>query len=546
LKPVNHNRLPSSLKTLFAPTTLRTLALWSLFWGLVLLILAPIVTLFTSWQAVESSLWQHLVDTLLSELVLNTLTLLISVGIGTAVLGVSMAWLVTRCEFSGRGIFEWLLFLPFAVPAYVLAFVFLGVFDYSGPLQETLRAAFSWQGGLDIREGVWGIALTMSLVFYPYVYLLARSAFLSQPSQLTEVSQSLGASPTQSFFKVSLPMARPAIAAGVTLALMEVLADFGTVSIFNYDTFTTAIYSSWVDYRSLETAAQLSTLLVFFAAILILLEQFQRGRKAFDNKGTAIIQRYPLSKTKSALVIGYLSFILLLAFIIPLVQLSLWTLNTIEHAWDSRYWSWLSNSLLLAISAAFLTVLIAVIFNIITHNKRATRLQRFGIKATTLGYALPGSVLAIGVMSLLVSIQNTSGMTLWLSSSLIALVLAYIIRFMAVAYGPVESGFKSIKPSINEAARNLGASPFTLLQKIYWPLLKPGLLTALFLVTLDILKELPATYLLRRDGWDTLTVRTYELSAEGLYEEAAIPALMLLLIGLIRLMLIEALRQKTP
>lgn len=507
--------------------------------------LLPLLSLLGAWSEIDSELWQHLKNTLLTELITNTLVLLFWVGIGTGLLGISMAWLVARCEFSGRRWFEWALFLPFAVPAYVLAFVFIGVFDYAGPLQSWFRDWGFMQGGFDIRQGVWSLALTMSLVFYPYVYLLARSAFLTEPPHFTEAARTLGSSPFQSFLRVSLPLARPAIIAGLSLAMMEVLADFGTVAMFNYDTFTTAIYSSWVDFRSIETAAQLSTLLVAFAVVLIALEQWQRGKKAFHSGKLHRAQRYQLNAWQARLAQGFLGLILFFAFLLPVIQLGIWAWSVFDYAWDERYYGWISNSMLLASIGAILTVFAAFAMNALTHNTLVTRAQRLGMRATTLGYALPGSVLAIGVMTVLVNIQQWTGAEVWLSSSLFALVIAYMIRFMAVANGPVESSFKVIKPSISEAARTLGASPIRIAKEIYWPLLKTGLLTAALLVGLDILKELPATYLLRPYGWDTLAVRTYELSAEGLYEEAAIPALLLLAIGTLGLMLTERLRLKS-
>ncbi len=513
-------------------------------WALILLISLPILSLGFSWHSIDGELWQHLSDNLLFELLGNTFQLLLGVAIGTGLLGISLAWLVTRCEFPGRRWFEWLLFLPFAVPAYVLAFVFLGLFDYAGPVQSLLRETFQWQGGIDIREGVWGVAIIMSLVFYPYVYLLARSAFLAQPPSYTEAARNLGNSPFRAFLRVSLPLARPAIIAGLSLALMEVLADFGTVAIFNYDTFTTAIYSSWVDYRSLETAAQLSTLLLIIAATLIALEHYQRGKRAFHSGLPRQQARYHLTGFKAAATWIYLTSVLALAFGLPLVQLSLWSLESFT-AWDPRLTEWIGNSLLLAVFSALLTVFIALILNAIIHNQPLNRLQRFGIRFTTLGYALPGSVLAVGVMLFLFELDGWFKGALWFSGGLFALIIAYMVRFMAVAFGPVESSFKTIKPSISEAARNLGATPFELVKRIYWPLLTPGLLTALFLVTLDILKELPATYLLRPFGWDTLAVRTFELSTEGLYEAAALPALVLMGIGLAGLVIIEILRART-
>lgn len=508
------------------------------------MVLWPLLHLFSAWSSIDSALWHHLQQTLLTELIINTLTLAFWVALGTGFLGISIAWLVTRCEFAGRRWFEWTLFLPFAMPAYVLAFVFLGIFDYTGVLQSWLRDWGLITGGWDIRQNVSTLALTMSLVFYPYVYLLARSAFLTEPPHFNEVARTLGYPPLKSFFHLSLPLARPAIIAGLSLAIMEVLADFGTVAIFNYDTFTTAIYSSWTDFRSIETAAQLSTILIAFAVLLIALEQWQRGKKTFYSNKHHRPQTYPLKGWKAKLAQGYLTLILSLTFIIPVIQLGLWSWQTLETSWDARYYQWIGNSLLLAATAALITALLAFMMNLLIHNGPVSRLQKLSMRAITLGYALPGSVLAIGVMAVFIDIQQGLNIQLWLNTSLFALMVAYIIRFFAVANGPIESRFQAIQPSIAQSAQTLGASPLRIAQKIYWPLLKTGVLTAILLVGLDILKELPATYLLRPYGWDTLAVRTYELSAEGLYEAAAIPALLLLIIGCIGLILTERIRLK--
>ena len=508
-----------------------------------LLVTSPILVLLTAWLSPDAEIWRHFAETILLDLVVNTFQLVFGVGIGVTVLGAGMAWLVVMCEFPGRRIFEWLLFLPFAIPAYVLAFVFLGLLDFAGPFQSWLRAHTPFTG-LDIRQGPLGVIVIFSLVFYPYVYMLARAAFLSQSVSMLEAGRVLGLTPPGVLWRVSLPMARPAIAAGLALALMETLADFGAVSVFNYETFTTAIYAAWEDFRSLQTAAQMSTLLMLVALLLLALERWGRGGARFDSMQCLNVRPFHLHGIKAWLVTSGLFFIVLISFLLPVAQLVIWSWSAIAEEWDSRYLLWLKNSLVLGISAAFIVVGGSVLLNMIHRHIVHSKLVDFSIRLTTLGYALPGSVLAVGVMLLFVGIDHGlraifPDLSFYMSSGLAALMLAYFTRFLAVAHGPVESAFETITPSITEAARGLGAGRRKLLGRIYLPLLRSGLTTALFMVAVDVMKELPATYLLRPYGWDTLAVRTYELTAEGLYQRAAVPALLLVLLSLGLLMFLN-------
>lgn len=521
-------------------------SLWQLsLWGLIILISLPLLRIISAWFEPSTDIWAHLYDTVLWTLVGNTLWLLLGVGLGVTILGVSMAWLVSMCEFPGRKVLEWMLFLPFAIPAYVLGFVYLGLFDYAGTVQSLLREYLGW-GGVDIRNGRLGIIIVMTLVLYPYVYMLARNAFYNQNNTLIESARLLGLSGFHVFLRISIPMARPAIAAGAMLALMETLADFGTVSLFTYSTLTTGIFSVWEDFRSLQVAAQLSTVLLAIAIVIIFIERWSRGRARYDSNKRMPIRPYKLKGYQAWLVTSLISLIVLLAFILPLVQLLIWGAQTLLEEWDQRYLSWISNSFILAVGAASLTVGLAVLVNSIRQQTRFSLPTRLGLSFANLGYALPGSVLAIGIMLLIIDVGEwlSPGSGIWLSSGVLALLLAYMVRFLAVAYGPVESSFDSITPSMTEAARSLGASTSRLVSHIYFPLLKPGLVMAGFMVAVDVMKELPATYLLRPYGWDTLAIRVYELSSEGLYERAAIPSLMLLLLGLLSLYMVHTIGQR--
>ena len=520
--------------------------LWQIaLWALIILISLPLLRILSAWLEPSSDIWQHLSDTLLWNMVSNTLWLLLGVGIGVTLLGVTLAWFVTMCEFPGRKLLEWMLFLPFAIPAYVLGFVFLGLFDYAGSVQSLLREYTSWTG-IDIRDGRLSITLVMTLVLYPYVYMLARNAFYSQNNSLIESSRLLGLSPFSVFRRISIPLARPAIAAGVMLALMETLADFGTVAIFNYSTLTSGIFSVWEDFRSLQAAAQLSTILLGIAVVLIFIERWSRGRARYDSNKRMTMRPYKLTGVKAWLTTGFVATIVFFAFILPVSQLLIWAWQIAAQEWDPRYFDWITNSFVLALGAAILTVGLAVIVNSVRMQTRLSWPLKAGLRFANLGYALPGSVLAVGIMLLIIDIGElvAPGGGIWLSSGVFALLLAYMVRFLAVAYGPVESSFDTITPSMTEAARSLGASTPRLVSHIYFPILKPGLVIAGFMVAVDVMKELPATYLLRPYGWDTLAIRVYELSSEGLYERAAIPSLMLLMLGLTGLYMVHRINKR--
>jgi len=505
---------------------------------LVFLLILPVLNLMSAWGELDVSIWQHFNDTLLWELITNTLLLVLGVSLGTLVLGVSLAWFVVMVEFPGRKWLSWLLLLPFAMPAYVLAFVFLGALDYGGTVQLWLQPLGI--GFFDIREGVLGPALVLSLVFYPYVYLLARSAFANQSMTMIESARIFGCSPWGVFWRVSLPLARPAIAAGVSLALMETLADFGTVALFNYNTLTLAVYSAWEDFRSLAAAAQLATLLMLFALLIFSVEKLSRGRRRYIQSQQLQTPPFVPSRSRQWAVTVGIIFVLLIVLALPVLQLVLWGYQTLAQEWDQRYWQWLNNTLILSVLAVSLTVSLALLLNALEQRYQTSSHLKFILTLTRLGYALPGVVLAIGIMGVMAWFNDWLGVS-WFIGGIFALMLAYVVRFLAVAHGPIHSRFQNIKPSVIEAARNMGAGPSRLLIEIYLPLLKTGLATAAILVFLDISKELPATYLLRPFGWDTLAIRIFELSAEGLYERAAVPSLMLLALGILGLWLLRRL-----
>ncbi len=507
----------------------------------VALVCLPISVLLLSWHSVDTQIWNHLWETQMTRLLSNTAILLAGVGVGVTLIGVSLAWLTSLCEFPGRRWLDWALMLPFAIPAYVLAFVFVGLLDFSGPVQTLLREWFGSGLRLPSVRSTGGVIIVFILVFYPYVYLLARTAFLAQGKGFMEAARVLGLSPWQAFWRVALPVARPAIGAGVALALMEALADFGAVSVFNFDTFTTAIYKTWYGFFSLSSATQLASLLLLFS------EQRARGAIRPSNERPRGKALYKLRGWKAFLATTWCCLVFLCAFVIPILQLLAWFWQRGRFDLDERYTALITHTLYLGLMAAAITVTAALL---LAFAKRMTPTKRMHalVGFANLGYALPGSVLAVAIMLAFSYLDEHAVIPLSLSfggagkpillGSLSALLLAYMIRFMAVAYGPLEGALARIKPSLPEASRSLGISGLSLFRRVYLPLLLPGSLSAALLVFVDVLKEMPATLLMRPFGWDTLAVRIFEMTSEGEWARASLPALTLVLVGLLPVVLL--------
>ncbi len=504
---------------------------------------APILVIALAWLAPAGDVWRHLVHTVLGELLRHTVVLMLGVGVGVFVLGAGLAWLIAMCEFPGRRFFDWALMLPLAMPAYVLAFVAVALLDFSGPVQGAWRALFGRAAWFPPIRSAGGVIGVMVLAFYPYVYMLARGAFLAHGRRMLETGRVYGLTPWAAFARVALPMARPALAAGVALALMETLADFGAVAVFNYDTFTTAIYKAWQGLFSLPAAAQLASLLLLFVALALIGEQRLRGRARYhvaSRPGRE--ERYRLAGVRAWLATAACVLVLLLAFVIPVGQLLRWVWSAARTDLDARYLRFFFNTVSLGALAAAATTFCAVLLAY-TYRLKPDRWVAGAVRFATLGYALPGSVLAVGIMLSFVWFDQHLARMLHavfgvaagplLTGTLVALLLAYGVRFMAVAYGPVDSSFERIKPSLWQAARTLGASNREILWRVSIPLLRGGLLSAGLLVFVEVMKEMPATLLLRPFGWDTLATRVFEMTSEGQWERAALPALTLVLAGFI-------------
>lgn len=497
--------------------------------------------------------WRHLADTLLADYVSNSLLLLIGVSAGVLSIGVITAWLTSMCEFPGRRLLSWALLLPMAIPAYIIAYTYTGMLDFEGPLQTQLRQWFGWGYGdywfPDVRS-LGGAALMLSLVLYPYVYMMARAAFLEQSLCVLEVSRTLGNSPLAGFFRVALPLARPSIVTGLSLALMETLADYGTVQYFGVSTFTTGIFRIWYGMGDSSTAAQLSAMLLAFVLLLILLERWSRQRARFHHTSGkySAIHRYQLSGGRAWLAMIAATLPLLFGFILPALQLLQWSLFTTEETLDAGF-AWLAfNSLMLAGITAAIAVVLALL---LAYGKRLhhSTLISGSVRISSLGYAIPGTVIAVGVLLPLAWLDNTLdawmrdtfGVStgLLLSGTLVALVFAYTVRFLSVSIQAVESGLGKINHSIDDAGRSLGLTPLKVLQTIHLPLMRGTVLTALLLVFVDVLKELPATLILRPFNFNTLAVRAYEMAADERLADAGAPALMIVIAGIIPVLLLS-------
>lgn len=500
-----------------------------------LFMLVPIIIVVLSWLQPTADIWSHMREYVLPQVIKNTAILLTMVIVIAGSIGTMLAWITSMYRFPGQRFFVWALMLPLAIPAYVLAFVSAGIVDYSGPLQTMLRA-LGVAAGIPSVRNVWGAGIILSLAFYPYVYLLARQAFLSQGRRTIEAGQMLGLSRFQVLFKLALPQAMPWIVGGLLLASMETLADFGAVAVFNVDTFTTAIYKAWFGFFSLTTAAQLAALLISVVFVIMLFEQFWQARRTAstiqgDNRKfeTSLLVRWSLTLICAV--------VFLLAFLIPFVQLIYWTAKNYQQDFDARYFDFVTNSILIA---SMTTVFIAIVAVIVAWIKRQypDRLTKLLSTLANLGYVVPGTVLAVGVFIPIAWIDNQLiglGVTHQqvLSGSILVMLLALSTRFMTVSFQPVDRQLKRLTPSQEAAAQLLSDSPIQRWRQVFLPILSPGVFTALLMGFVEVMKEMPITLMTRRQGWDTLAVRIFEMTSEGMWGRAALPSLLIVLVGLI-------------
>jgi iron(III) transport system permease protein len=499
------------------------------------------------------STWAHLAATVLPDYSLNSLLLCLGVAAGVILFGVSTAWLTAMHEFPGRRVFEWALVLPMAMPAYVLAYLYTDLLQFVGPVQGWLRETFGWRRAdywfPDVRS-LGGAAAMFSLVLYPYVYLLVRNAFLERSSGMLEAARTLGHGPWSVFWRVSLPLARPALAAGVALTLMETLADYGTVAYFGVDTFTTGIYRAWFSLGDRPAAVQLATLLLGFVLLLLLLERGSRGRARFHNT-TGRNRPMPGQRLRGlAAVLAVICCLLplLLGFLLPAALL-------LRMAWEQgigllgeRFLVLAGNSLTLALLSATLAVALALL---LAYSARLSRtwLARALNRLVGLGYAVPGSVIAVGVLIPVTRLDQALA-ALWqqfgganpgllLTGGIAALVYAYLVRFLSAALQTVEGSLGKITPSMDDAARSLGSGQLQTLGRVHLPILRSSLFTAGLLVFVDVMKELPATLVMRPFNFDTLATQTYTLASDERLAEASSAALAIVVVGLLPLVVLS-------
>ena len=502
----------------------------------------------------EENIWPHLLETTLPRYLVTTLQLMAGVALITLFIGLASAWAVTMCDFPGRKFFEWAMLLPFAVPAYVIAYVYTSLLDYAGPVQTTMRDWFGWHNAADywfpeIRS-LEGATLMIGLVLYPYVYLLARAAFLEQSPSLFAVSRSLGHSAISTFFRVVLPIARPAVAVGLSLVLMETLNDFGTVDFFAVQTLTAGLFDTWMNLGNLGGAAQIATTMLAFVVILVTLERYSRRKQqqfaARDNREP--IRRFSLSRPRQWVCVAVCAVPVIFGFLLPAATLGHYAWEYFDESWNPDFVRNTLNSLFLSGTAALTTLIIGVT---LAYSRRLhdTRGMRVMMRLSSLGYAMPGAVLAVGVIVPLAGFDNwvdgilrdsfgvSSG--LLLSGSAFALVFAYTVRFLAVSAGSVESALQKITPNMDMASRSLGHSPGNTLLKVHLPMLRGTLITAALVVFVDCMKELPATLILRPFNFETLATYVYQFASDEKLAHSALPALIIVLAGIIPIILMS-------
>ncbi|TPE50929.1 iron ABC transporter permease [Maribrevibacterium harenarium] len=518
-----------------------------------LVLLLPVVVIVANIFIGGAGVWQHLYETVLADYITNSLLLMIGVTAGVLAMGVPAAWLTSHCQFPGKRLFSWALLLPLAMPAYIIAYTYTGLLDFAGPVQTAIRDLTGWGYGdywfFEVRS-LGGAFVMLALVLYPYVYLMARAAFLGQSANTLEVARTLGYSPLETFWKLALPVARPAIVAGATLAMMETLADYGTVQYFGVSTFTTGIMRTFYGFGDLTAASQLAGVLLLFVAVLIFTERYSRRKIAYHASGLrkAAQRQIQLGGVWAGAAFIACLIPVLFGFLIPATVLAYWALFEAQViGWDFVGLAW--NSFYLAGLAAIIAVGLALVLSY----ARRTFAQDKGVAMATassgLGYALPGTIIAIGVIvplawmdhQIIAWLKSWFGIKsgLILSGTITALLFAYTVRFMAVSLGSVQSGLGKIKPSMDMAGRSLGCSSVQVLRRIHIPLLKGSVLTALLIVFVDVLKELPATLILRPFNFNTLAVKAFELASDERLVDAAPASLMIVLVGLLPVILLS-------
>ena len=502
----------------------------------------------------SENIWPHLVSTVLSGYISTTLILMAGVGLGTLLIGVGTAWLVTMCRFPGRRLFEWGMLLPMAMPAYIIAYVYTDILEYAGPVQAALRELFGWSGKQEywfpeIRSLGGAIAM-MTLVLYPYVYLLARASFLEQSVGVFEASRSLGRGPWRSFFSVALPLARPGIVIGLSLVLMETLNDFGTVDFFAVNTFSLGIFDVWMNMNNVSGAAQLATVMLLFVAFLVFSERYARRRQRFHNTSSKF-QALPgfqlVGGRGLAATIACLAPVLL-GFVLPTLVLLRYAHQHFDPELSREILGHALNSVKLSVLAGTIAVLVAIIMAYSARIKGGKVLM-VANRVAAMGYAVPGAVLAVGVMIVLGNLDNgIDGIArenfgfstgLIFSGTIAPVTFGYLVRFLALSLGTVEASLGKVTPSMDGASRSLGRGAFATMQFVHLPLIKGGVLTAVMLVFVDCMKELPMTVILQPFNFQTLATFVHQYASDEQLGDAALAALSIVGVGVVPVILLS-------
>lgn len=520
-------------------------------WLIATLVGIPIIVVAAALFAPESASWGHLRDTVLRDYVINTVALALAVGVLSAVIGIATAWMVATRDFPGRRILSWALVLPLAAPAYVVAYVYTDLLEFAGPVQGALRAATGWAVGdywFPPIRSLAGAALVLSLVLYPYVYLLARTAFEAQAASLFEAARVLGARPRRAFIAVALPAARPVVAGGIALAMMEAVADYGVVDYFGVSTFTTGIFRTWFALGDRAAALELAAWLFVLALFLVLAESAaRRGRYSNPVARDVAAPLHALKGRRAAMATFGCSLPLVFGFVVPVVILVGHAVAQGDALLGHGFGGFVANSFAVAAVAAVIATALAVG---LAYSERlnAARPTRLAIRTATLGYALPGTVVAVGVLVPLALLDKTIArflarfgvdMGLMLTGTAAALVFAYVVRFLTVAYNACHGGMEKVHRNLDAAARTLGAAPRRVLAAVHFPLTRAAVASAGLLVFIDVMKELPATLILRPFNFETLATRVYRLASDERLAEASTAALAIVMVGIVPVVLLS-------
>ncbi|MBF8148718.1 iron ABC transporter permease [Winogradskyella sp. F6397] len=542
MKQDGNNSNPFSLKTRLQRLK-RDSNRWSVLTLTIVIFLAlPIIFIGVELFSGPGETWSHIVTYLLPEYIWNSLYLVLFCSILVLLLGVSSAWLVSRFDFLFRKQMEWLLILPLAIPSYIVGYAYAGIFDYGGSLDLLLRQLNLDFIRIDIMNRA-GLAFVLSISLFPYVYVSARAFFLNQANNLLEASKVLGVGERKTFFRLMLPLARPAIVAGLVLVLMEVLNDYGAASYYGVNTFTTGIFRSWFSLEEPETAVYLSALLIVIVFALILFEKWQVRKLKFTSSKTNSkqMQRKTPKRSVQWLLFSIVFLPVLLGFLLPVGQLLYWAFLTASTVFDMQFLMISLQSFGIAISSAVLTVFFALLliyFSKWSNIRSIKNIARIGV----LGYAIPGAVIAIGIMiptlaldKWLIGVLGNFGIDsgLIINGTLMVLLYAYAVRFLAVAYNPIESTALKVDNSIPDSSKVLGVGNLKTFFKIEFPLIKTGVFSAVILVFIDVMKELPLTLILKPYHIDTLAVKAFEYASDEMVMEAAIPSLFIIFTAMI-------------